>query len=249
MKKLRLLVAAVAGAVLFTALTAGGATQAKWSSEAFSSGTRVPSLKAVIKLSEINGQGAATVVDTVTAGDKTLTVPFGPDQAMEIRAAIESGDPEEPVFWAKPYQITGNTYGTMGFGYTGSVPDLSANRYGGELALFKVDDAASCTAATVKANWGNYPGQANGGVSQADELRAGSAISAKYGKAKTYSQTYCLATKFTPEEATNTATASGATSNGVKVTATDSWSAFVLPSTAGEPDVKFDFTMNFFGPE
>ncbi|MDR1442717.1 MAG: hypothetical protein LBJ02_10125 [Bifidobacteriaceae bacterium] len=251
MRKLWLAAVAAACALVFGAFSFGGAALAKWYSSYSVGATGIHSKPADVKLSVVDWNDQPLEIDRTVKGDLVLSLEFGPTEAEAIayqsrKDLTAKGNGE--VFWAKAYQLEGTADGTMGFKFAGQVPSLTGSAYGRELVLYRTSSAAECTPEQVKDSWGSLPGQSGAvGSTQEQEMTSDPAIPTRFGHDKSYSQVFCLATRFAPERLSNTATAT-ATANGVPVMAEDSWHAFSLPGHLEEPLVKFEFEVVFLSP-
>ncbi|MDR0627737.1 MAG: hypothetical protein LBG11_10895 [Bifidobacteriaceae bacterium] len=241
-----LIAAATVCAVVAAVYSMAGVAGANWSDSVTQPDTTIKFAPADVQLVTIDGSGQH-LVDQVTANDKVLSIPFGPTEAEEVRQLSQNdlnakGNGE--VYWVKVFRVMGIAEGTLGFGYSGQVPSAIGGQYSAELVLFPVADAFECDSDAVSQNWGNYPGQS----ASSPDLTVAEAISAGYGTDKRFDQYYCLATRFTPGTIENTATVT-ASGGGKTVEATDTWSAYSLPTAVNYPTVSFDLTVNFFGPK
>ena len=246
MKRMALIAAATVCAVAATVYSMTDLAGANWSDSATKKDTAIKFVPADVRLVTIDGNSQELPVDQVTEQDKVLSVPFGPTEAEEGRqlsANSLASKGNGQVYWAKPFKVTGTAEGTLGFGYSGEVPTVIGGQYSAALVLVPVAQASACTSQAVSQNWGNYPGQSGTDAL----LTVDEAISAVYGTGKTFTQNYCLATKFTPGTIENTATVT-ASGGGKTVSATDTWTAYSLPTTVNYPTVSFDLTVKFFGP-
>jgi hypothetical protein len=234
--------AAVAAAVL-ASLATGDPALAKWSSAHAAPGAEVATVAAKVQLLTKEASGQEAVFDAVAEGDQQLTVPFGPADAAEV-AALSASAGGSTVYWTKLYELRGEVSGTIGFTYSGQpVGQFAPGTYQENLVLFPVDDESDCSSAEVQANWGRLPGQGNSsydlGMPTDREPGTGYAVT------KTYSQLYCLATRFGPLRLENTATAEGKSAAGATARAEDYWWANQYPDTAAEPKTGFTFDVEF----
>jgi hypothetical protein len=161
-----------------------GLTWALWSDSVNFTAERVTWPAVEIQLLDKDG----TPVDEADGDDLELVVPFGEAEAEVIAEQAIDGvaDDQQPVIvWSKPYQVVAKTTGTIGFGYTVELPDLSKSVYGQNLVLFPVDSWEACL------NPGAPPDQPD-----EEGMAEPEAIPSTYGPDKPYSQWYCLTTSY-----------------------------------------------------
>ncbi|MDR2252899.1 MAG: hypothetical protein LBD97_03405 [Bifidobacteriaceae bacterium] len=251
MRKWQFAVVAALGAAVIGISWVGGETLAKWSDAYARDGVKTDYVAPTVELAA-SQNGDWTTIDTVAQNDFTLGVPFGADEAAEMRALSEASlAADGTVIWTKAFRLSGTTQGTMGYGYTVKQPTTAAGGYAEDLVLVEVGSPAACTAAALAQNWGDFPGQAAGSVDGNGLVTALSrpdAVGASYGTDKQDTRYFCLAAKYSPKQIENTATATASAGANGTASATDSWSAFVYADPVKEASVQFEVAVKFFGP-
>ncbi|MDR2381264.1 MAG: hypothetical protein LBE08_08865 [Bifidobacteriaceae bacterium] len=247
MRKWLFALAAFAIAATVAGLGLSGVAKALWSDSRSRAGAPVTSHPATIELLDISGSGSGQVIDAASASDMVLSLEFGSSAADEIKQlsdAVRQQGGDGTVVWTKLLQLKGTLQGTVGFGYSVQRPPTTAGTYGEGLVLFPVDQVVDCASEEVAAQWGSLPGQ---GGNQVDAGQP-EAVDPGYAKDKSFSQYYCLATRFVPPKFANEATATAPAADGTSVSDTDSWWGYVYPDPTQEPELTFDFEVSLLFP-
>jgi hypothetical protein len=238
-KRLALIVGAVlTAAVLFT----GGATMALWSEGSQQAGSDVTYNPATVSLTVDGGQP-----QLATDADLALEVAFTAADAAAIRTAAEadlaSGGNGE-VVWGRLVELSATTRGTVGFGYSVTVPQGPLADYAKDLVLYPVANAGECPVGPVAAS------QAPPGVSipsQQPALGNPNAIAATYKSQAAHAESFCLATTFNVGRIANTATAEVQYKQNT-YTATSTWTGLTLPNPAAQAAAIFVFNVDMLAP-
>ncbi|MDR0366758.1 MAG: hypothetical protein LBH68_08035 [Bifidobacteriaceae bacterium] len=239
-KRLALGVSAVlAAALLFT----GGATMALWSKGSQQAGAEVTYRPAVVSITVDSGQPQAA-----TAGDLALEVEFTASDAAAIRAASQAdvaAGGNGRVLWGRLVELSATTHGTVGMGYSVTMPQGPLLDYAKGLVLYPVAKAVDCPNGPVAES------AAPAGISippNQSSLGNPAAISTAYKAQATHTEMFCLATTFDLSRITNTATAE-VLHNGTSYTASSTWSGLVLPNANSQAPATFVFNIDMLAPK